>query len=1686
MADDGSLEDFQALHRELTTVSEALRDDRESRGCLLLSQLSQLPLLEKVAGKLGGLLSRPGRKKESRDAVMSGKVTVFDDEYSLNKDYQDLVLQVADELDLDEIEAAKLSLLVEDDETTLGRPRKECAIIHFHQHRKFLLSCILLLLELSKEEDDLVAGGLGDELGFLGQYVNENILRANLPGVAATPSQPRFVPTCMATMRDIRIWLQKLVEQVTSATVLGRANEAQFQETIEFTHISLIQQHELLAVILCYAIEKHAALEQDFLDFIRVLKQVTRYDATIVHLVPVLGTYITIFGSTEGSGSVEQARKLDALVYQQLDDDVRTLPFLNATIRAWWIAEYSGWYMEDAAGSGLPNIDIDEEDKQRSKHFTEALGDGAFDFILAVVADARASEWEDAARRSLRQWLRKRTPPLPPDNASFSLPFQNIIAAKLETFVDAFISNMPDVLRRLKIEEDEQRQTSQIQEQDYNLERFLLIIAYSFEGRADAADGFWGDPENNLAGFLQWASRRATTPVQAAFCEMLQSLSEDSESATSAHEFLLDEAHQIRKPLTITWAHIVNELEYFANKVKDKSAPTQVSTHRPGKFGNEQAETEPEFTAMLESYLRLMAKLAKQSESARIYLLEQTKPGLPDVLFQVISGFVSPRIRACTFRALTSLIDRKTLTQNYMMWQYLESCLTGFFLSPTSNRTLASSASSHSPSFYMEALFQDMSPHIDDASAFIQFLDALTSLPEEYRPLNDVLSYPEDLGASARMRPGIDPYIDFALGHMFSVRTLDSTEIMQQRILRRCCLDLAFTCLSNFNEDLIVFSNETHVNVDSAIQCGDLHSYVTLHPFARVMEWMFDSKFMKSLLSTIHQSSADLGKAEPDSPLILSVLRGVELVSKALELQATYLDLVRPMTKPQGRAQSRSQYIPAPNRAFASIEDGLMTSMSLMSDLGSFCGIGHPNLTLASLQLLKRISASPRVISAWHSGPTRQSHRNKAIIALEEHGDAAVIAGSFIGEFKTPLDFHRRGESSEYLIKVYVLDFLYSCMQASPNRPTIAHLLLGFRCGANVLEIEPGSPFDRRSSLFHALLPVVLEIPSRDEEGSMQTWTVSLKYKVLRILKILWSSPLSAGIILDELRENDFLFHILLQGLVTQQSPIWDGQEAAGPDFLTTTAAEGYVDYLSMRAMALEYVTRELCSVSQGHAPALKRRIFDALGGQIKVDGLEVIQVPSVFEFHDSLPQESLFATTLPDLPTYGGFDLRSCVEEDDDSNPVYSIEKVEQIVRLKRNEAARNSGQLVLQQEGAQVDGEEGTLLLYLCYLNYFGRVKSYSHKVLKAWTKLLIMMTDCNDFKGASKVSFILQTLQATLPSLEMYGSENPGAAYELAQLARVLLFELDFATMASADKQSRAAENLVSDKLFQLLQICLSAIAKWVGNQELRAVYYSICYRHLTGLVDHGQGVSSSLRKTARTIQSFGEKLLNVVCDDAFGGDATCQSAALILLGTLVQLGKQENDNYVVETLNRLNFIGVLVDSLRGVLAEWEDVNKTGGSDQQHYLNAKLALLLQLCQTREGAKNVLHANLFRTVEQSGLFSVDPELQVDSSDSKALERHYTLLVKVARIIGAAIVSRGSHNVLQGRRFLTEHRMLVMHVLKRSAGIGAGGKADEALSERVGELAEAFMVVITATGFLEFESDSLSEENRPTPVLFH
>lgn len=1163
---------------------------------------------------------------------------------------------------------------------------------------------------------------------------------------------------------------------------------------------------------------------------------------------------------------------------------------------------------------------------ERVKRFTEALKDGAFDFILAVAADVRTPEWQDPARLIIRQWLQRKSPSLL-EAAQFSEHFQVAFMIQLEMLVEGLISNMPDVLRKMRSEEDEQRQLSQSHEQDLDLERFLLIIAYAYEGRPDAASAFWTDPDSNLAGFLQWASRRASTPLVSAFCEMLQSISDDDTCATAAHEFLLDEGQQasgrMRRTLSLTWDQIFKELSYFTNKLRDPRPSTSQSHHyRSGKPTAAQAEDEPESAMMLECYLRLITKLTSQSEECRAYILKD-EFNLVQALYALASSLPPPqsRLRSCAFHALRALMSRKTQEECTIMWAVLDSWATGQQNAPQPPARQTMASLNQTPISQMRRQLMDVARGFEEPNAFVQLLNSLVSPVVDSSPLNDVLPFPEELGSQYRM-PGIDPYVDYVLGYVFAENSGGLQDMTQMTMLRLSCLEFALLCLDTFNEDLIVLGNETSIPVDSIMGTSDLAAYVRLHPFARVMEWMLNDRVMVALFESISRRDPDdiaqVASATPDSPIILSILRAVEVVTKVLDMQDTYVDLVRPLLKSQSL---RKEPVAT---AYLSFEDGIMNHLPLVVSLGRYCGMGHPALTLACLKLLEKVSSSSKIASAWNPGQFGQTHhRNKAIVAIETKGDPDSISGSFIAELTAPIDLARGADSPNYMIKVYILDFLFASLSASPDRPTIAHLLLGFQCGIDTISVETDGDFDSQTSLFHNMLRVLLETPFGDDETGMWRWTIDLKFKIMRVLRILWTSSLSSSIVLNELRDNDFLFHLLLREITIQPLLPWDGQTLSGPDFLLTNASMTFISFLALRAITFEYTSIELCSVSQHRLPHFKRRLLDALNGQLKGEDGVLMPVSSIFELFDFLPVDGQqWDVPPPSFQYYRDLDLRPCLAEDADGNPIYNIDRVREILLLKRNEFS-SRGQVATEKDLEVVDREEELLLDFLEFSNRQKQLASFRLKVLRSWSKVLLVMLESNEFRGSSQTSFLLQALQVILPSLENYASQSPDEAYELAKMAKVLLFKIDFSAATLEEGSSQKGGDLVSDKLLQLFQICLSAIGKLAGNSELRAIYYSICYRYLAGIVQKSPEVLPSRLKAIKSIYIHGERLLSVVCDDAYGSDTACQTAALILLTALVKVGTVEKDAYVVEGLNRLNFIGILVDSLKSVLQEWLEI-------------------------------------------------------------------------------------------------------------------------------------------------------------------
>ncbi|KAG0648998.1 Nuclear pore [Hyphodiscus hymeniophilus] len=1585
MIEPTSLETLHELHADLLALSESRLLNIERLEHQLTAHIKDFQ----------GLLDRKPRSGESRRKLETGKLEL-EESYSVNQQFQQTALQVADDLDIDELDAARICLEAQIDSETSGRSLNICSILRFHQRRIVLLDCLRLILQFA--DDIEVSDEQGLVEGFRG--VVAEVVQAQDPSNIST----KYVARCFASMLDIKACLQKLMDKLSGASVIGKELQPELDETTEYQRMDY-------------------SSASDFELVLERLRTADKYDHLLLHYIPTLTGYISHFLSP--GRRLSDARALNDRILSQSEQRPWTLTYVHAAIRAWWLADFSGWLSEHRP-EGILQTQQEEENKQRTRQFSEALKDGAFDFILSLSADVKSADWHDPARHGLRQWLQRKAPFLPQDSIRFAEFFHDALEEQVQSFIEAFIQHMHEVLRRLRLDEDEQRQLSNTHDHELDLERFIVTISFSFEGRPTAArEAFWDAPDGALLGFLHWASRRASTPLVSSFCEMLKALSEDQQCATFAHEFLLDEATpssgRARRTHSLTWNQIFKELNFFCSKIRDRPSASQ--TNGPGKPSIDHVEMEPESFLMLECYLRLITQLCEQSQPARQFLTQHPSFHLTDLLFQLTSSSIQPRLKACAFATLKSLLSHKTKETSEYLWTALDVWVSGGF-SPGS--TMPKPASTDFVSSAARIL-RDLGTGFEEPNSFVQFLHALVLPYDEESGLRDGLPFPENLGASSRM-PGIEPYVDFVVGQIFGSQTTELNDVIQARLLRLSCLQFITVCLESFNEDLVVFANRSNVVVDAAIETSNLQTYVMLHPFSRVMEWMYSEKVMGSLFASIQQNDAE---------------------------------------------QSTSRRAPVSNASFSTFEDGILNHLSIIPDLGLYCGSGHPELVVASLRLLEKISASPKLVS----GPStlgRGAAANKAIAALQN--DAGTISMTLLHVMESSIDINQGPESPEHVIKIHILDFLIACIQSSLDQPSIAHLILGFQCGKATLDIGPASHFNQGISLFHTILGLALE-GYEGEDNAASSWLVSFKLKCLQILKLLWQSPLSSKIVMNEMRTNQAIFLLFAKQQLIMADTRFDGLELVDAQFLPSDAASCLCEFLTQRSITLQYVSAELRQVSSIRMPSLKQRLFAALLGTTTADdgSFDHASIFDLFDFMDieygSPEKPQVF------IPAFNDIDLDVCQDVSDESVPIYNLGKVKDLLLLRRSEFFRSRPLPPTAQEEADVNKQIMDLIEFHSVDNQVKLIWESRLRLLQSWTQVLVLMIQTGDFDGPDKTAFVLRTLQTILPWLENNLS-NVEEATELAKLAKCLIFTLDFDS--DSFKQGDMGD-LVSERLHVLFQVSLQAITSVGANPALKECFYSISYRFLTGMSDITGIAGVHQRPSMQTIRAAGDRFVDIVCDDAYAGEPLCRISALLLLSALVEMAKRENVNDAVDALARLNFIAILVDSIKNMPTDLRETARQDVPLQLSYCHTRLLLLRNISQTRYGATAVLNAGLFNAIQISGLFATDTDLGVvaesmydpEIDDLDAVKKHWDLLSSIMRVICASVLSRGSqneHTLEQGRNFLKENRLSIVEVLKKSAGL----VGENSNTSNVDELAEAYMLLMTVTRFLEGEKQQV------------
>ncbi|KAL1966846.1 hypothetical protein VTN77DRAFT_3811 [Rasamsonia byssochlamydoides] len=1665
MDDIDMLGGLRGLYQDLSTISETSIPNIE-RLCIELEAHLQ---------DFRKLLDKAPKNNTSRQAVLSGKITIGGVEYAINADFQQGTLQLADALNLDELEAAALFMAAQDEAQQLDRTPLITAIMQFHERRHFLLECLrLIFLESFDVEREQIQELMQNTVAHILETKSGTFRNASL-----------FARKCLSSMEDMEKWLSLLGEQVQKASIVGQAEDADIMEAIEYQRTSLGQQHESLGAILCYLFKGNFTTSEDLRLLLDRMRKLERFDMLLVHYIPAIIAALVQYGSPEGSGSQREARSLHSVITSSKDNNAWILGPFHAAVIVWWLAVYSGWYFDAGPTSPLQGVDLEKEAEERTKQFMSALDDGALEFTLAICAGVNSDEWRDPARSELVTLLLKESPAAMLESEPCSEFLKTLLMEHFDVFTESCIANMPDAVRMLKTEEDLQRLNQitalrdglnsnphrGIVEARTHLESFLVIMAFAFENRHDAAQEFWADHEGNLYGFLQWASKRQTVPRVSAFCEMLCSISEGEDNATAAHRFLLEEdkhmSVKFRRSTSMNWSQMFAELQLYASKVTEKPSTSQTILH------TRKSETadmnEPESPVMLTCYLRLMGHLSKQSGAIRDWMLHHPTFNVVGTLLTLCSGSIPTHLRASAFGTLKALMTERSAAHGNEMWLSIDQWISGAAVNAPG---LAKAPMlSNQPAWHERHAFQKIGESFDQTNAFVELIHSLVSPSSDLPDQQLALPFPESLGASYRM-PGIEPYIDFILGHAFARKVPDVTE-SQGRLLAWNCLSFVATCLATFNENLVVIAHQPSANSDSSINSSSLNTYIRLHPFARVFEWLFNEDVIKTLFVASHQDVSEVAKASSESVLILSLVKSIEVMNLILDLQSTYLNIVRPLIRTQA-APSKTNVA---NSALASFEDSILNNLSLIPDLCLYCGTGHQQLTVVSMALLEKLSSSRKLNKTAASDLLTWRSPNKIVEVLTTEIDADSVARPLVSQMQPdPREIEYGPTSSGYLIREGLLGLLNSCLDMITDRPTVAHLLLGFSCVGNVLDVSPDSLFASGMSLLHAIINFMQIYPT-EIDGSITSWTVHAKRMAFEVLRHLWSSKLSSSFTLIELRMNRFLLTSFASQPVIRPNTLWDNLPTSTREFWLSDSATALAEFLLYRSHLFDYAVTEIRSAAKLGSRTLQTDILSTLLGSSSTETGETIINPTVFDLFDFADLDILGDFSPPDLNILSGIDFELCAKpQADDSLVLYDLDAAQELIQLKRKELVE-SGQLRTQDE-EQLQTEVEHTLAFLRVTNQKRQIRYNRYLAIRSWTELATAMIVSSDMEGGRRTTFILQAIQLILPKLEVTIVDNVPEAIELARLAETLISKLDPST--GADHSSRGGD-VIDEKLYQLFQVSIRGISLAIGNVVLRESFYNICSHYLSRITSPGSTHKDLRRHSQQTVKTAGAPLVEAVCDDAYAGQETCRVSALLLLNLLAALDSRENSFFLADAISQSNYLSMFLDAIKALPSEFRNAQASDIPLLLSYYEALLSLLQQLCQTKVGATHVLNAGLFAAVRESQLFAADPDIGIDMDNPDALRNYYQLLLSMLRVIVSAVFSRGVHNeqmMDQTRAFLTENRQSMVGVFKRHARIGGAAAAD--CHETLHDLVKSYVALISAAGFVEFEDNELRRTTRP------
>lgn len=576
-----------------------------------------------------------------------------DYEYKTNNEFRQCAELVSKAVNLNELYAAHLVILALPQAQKFDRSQAETAIYLHYSRRQYLLGSLLhivrIVADISTEE-------------YIRTFLLDYVTRLSRQDNTCTKSFPKRLVDAMQLGRNDVI---RLDEEQRNRSILRDSGS---DEDLRIRRKLVAQEVDTMALILHGLVRLKFVQEKDIEGILTILKAADKLDILNTNLIAPLIAWLCQLCAMDENVTADTPspvlpafngatlKRVHRFIMPKAPENWK-LRLLGAYVQLYWLAALNGiCKLEDNAAAEFTYESDILEPAQK------AVKSGGFDFaIKCILKPARSGIFTPPLRPEVLQFLSTRNFPPPPidqfETIFISQDSKDVSTYQLERFVQLFISHLADVLKQVRLVEEDKAlaegsmfdyseqsiQHNNNEERDFSLEVFFLLISQLYGNRPDSAEVFLSDADSALYGFLNWASAVKPVSMLWTFIDLMASLAEGPNcSAVVDKLFSQDPSDQPRsKRFHQSWEMIFGALQYYAENLSPPPSNSATMGRPPVML--DKLEIDEETTVVLKSYLRLVRNVAASSHDAKLTLLSKNEDrvlSVPNLYFVLTLAFI--------------------------------------------------------------------------------------------------------------------------------------------------------------------------------------------------------------------------------------------------------------------------------------------------------------------------------------------------------------------------------------------------------------------------------------------------------------------------------------------------------------------------------------------------------------------------------------------------------------------------------------------------------------------------------------------------------------------------------------------------------------------------------------------------------------------------------------------------------------------------------------------------------------------------------------------------------------------------------------------------------------------------------------------------------------------------------------